>query len=108
MIRWFDSIPARTLPHTAPPFVVCLMLTAAEGSYRSRLVCLDRSGKTTFSTHNHSVDFPHLGQTVWASFRIRSATFRTAGIYRVLFICENQVLTERTLRIRYVGGNGDV
>ena len=72
MIRWFDSMPARSLPHSAPPFVVCLMLIAVEGSYRSRVVCLDPSDETTFATPNHSVYFQHAGQTVWASFRIRS------------------------------------
>lgn len=105
---WFDSLRAKGFPHELSPFAVCIALTGAKGDFPSRVVCIGAEDVLAFASPLHTVRLVQSQVTVWAVYRIRRAVFPVAGIYRVQFMCENHLLVQRSLRVRFIGGNGDV
>lgn len=108
LLGTFDSIRARAFPHRCEQFCAVIVLTEATGSHSGRIVCFAPNGQKAFGSPVRTLYFPNSRVVVWAVFRLAHVPLRTAGIYRVQFLCDNTALTERPFNVLTSGGNGDV
>lgn len=108
LIGAFDSVRVRAFPHVCPSLCAVILLTEATGTHTGQLACLAPHGQKAFGSPSRILHFPNARRVVWAVFRLARVPFRTAGIYRMQFLCDNQVLTERPFNVLTTGGNGDV
>ena len=104
----FDSIRPRSFPHRQARVGVFVALTGIAGIFASRVKCLGPDGSTAFGTMPQSLRLFRPNQVLRVFFRIVLAPFRRPGIYRIQFVCEDQILSERPFIVLSTRGNGDV
>ena len=108
VIGWADSIRAASFPHAARNFNVFIALTGTQGNLSCQVDCFGPDGQKIFASPARVLVFSRSDQIIVALFRLRGVRFPEAGVYRVRFLCNNHVVTERQIRLMAKGANGDV
>ena len=108
VIGLFDTIRSRSFPHRQRRVGVFAGLTGAEGTFSGLVKCLGPDGVMAFSTRPRKPKLSRPNRVLRVFFRILFAPFRRPGTYRMQFLCEDQLLTERPLLVVSSRGNGDV
>lgn len=98
-IRALDDPP---YPLRYREFCVFLALTDGHGQGEAKIVCVfDETGEKIFETGSRSVSFGSDPlEIVGVPFRICDCIFPRAGLYRVQFWYEGELVEERPLRLR--------
>ena len=104
----FDSIRPRSFPHRQARVGVFVAITDVAGTFASRVRCLGPDGSTAFGTMPQPLKLSRPNQVLRVFFRIVLAPFRRPGIYRIQFLCVDQLLVERPFIVLSARGNGDV
>lgn len=104
----FDSIRPRSFPHRQARIGVFVAVTGVSGVFAGRVKCLGPDGSTAFGTMPQPLKLSRPNQVLRVFFRIVLAPFRRPGIYRIQFVCEDEILTERPFIVLSTRGNGDV
>ena len=97
MVGTFQSLSVRNFPFELPCINIYLELTDAQGDLEGKIQCLGIDGRLVFESRPHSIRFGNPMQVVKAMFRIQNCRFPRPGTYRIRFLCEDEVVTERRL-----------
>ena len=98
----------KIFPHKLDALTVFIALAGTPGTHSGQIFCSAPDGRKNFGSTPHSLRFTAAAPVTWAVFRIERVPFPVAGIYRLQFVCDNELLSERQLLVRFKGGNGDV
>jgi len=81
---------------------VFLVLTEGRGEGEGKIACVfEDDGRKVFETRGRPIPFGSDPlEVVGVPFRIRDCTFPQAGLYRVQFWYEGELVEERPLRLR--------
>ena len=99
MIGTFQAIHASRFSFTLPRLNVYVQLTDAEGIMNGQIRCVDRTGRPVFGTPLRSIRFRSPLEIVQVVFRIEDCRFPQAGNYRIQFLCDGRLVTERRLTL---------
>lgn len=108
ILGWGSGLGVKSLPHTIAILNIFIGLTAAAGTHNGQVVLLAPGGHRIFGSNVHHLKFTRSAPSIWAVFRLGPIRFVTAGVYRLQFLCDNVLLTEREILVRFKGANGDV
>ena len=108
LIGWASGLGVKSFPHTTALLNVFIGLTAAPSTHDGQVVLLAPDGQRLFRSKSHGLKFTVPAPSIWALFRLGPIRFPTPGVYRLQFLCDNQMLTEREILVRFKGANGDV
>ena len=108
IIGWASGLGVKSFPHTAAVLSVFIGLTAAPNTHDGQVVLLAPGGGRIFRSNLHRLKFSASAPSTWAVFRLGPIRFPTAAVYRLQFLCDNHLLTEREILVRYKGAPGDV
>ena len=108
IIGWASGLGVKSFPHTAPLLSVFIGLSASPSIHDGHVVLHAPGGRTVFKSKPHSLRFTASVPLIWAHFRLGPIRFTVPGVYGLRFLCDNALLTQREILVRFKGANGDV
>jgi hypothetical protein len=108
LIGWASGLGVKSFPHVTPALTVFIGLTATTSTHNGQVILLAPAGHRIFQSNLHLLKFTTSTPSIWAVFRLGPIRFHTAGVYHLQLLCDNQLLTEREILVRFKGANGDV
>jgi hypothetical protein len=99
MIRTFQSIRADRFPFVFSRLNVYLQLTDGWGIVEGQIRCVDKTGRPVFGSPLRSIRFRSPLEVIQVLFRLEDCSFPRAGDYRIRFLADGRIVTERKLSV---------
>ena len=104
---WASGVGVKSFPHTAPLLNVFIGLSATPSIHEGHVIIHAPDGRTVFRSKLHPLRFTASVPLIWAHFRLGPIRFAVSGVYELQFLCDNLLLTQREILVRFKGANGD-